>query len=314
MKTEEFIVKCKETHGDKYDYANVEYKNPKTVITIFCKIHKVYFTQNGYAHMRGATSCKQCISEIRRNINILNEEDFLKRCQEVDLKKGNHIKYLSKYINMNSPIKVECLDCGEVWEQLACNRAKGQGCPNCKGVKVLTKEKFIERAKKIHGDKYDYSFVDYKNAWEKVKVFCKSCNTFFLVFPHLHAGTSNQTGCPHCLESKGVRKIRVYLENNNIEFEQEYKLNNVFLDFYIPSKKIALEIDGEQHFIKEHYFNKRNAKKNNITLDECFQHNQELEKLKAEYCKKNGILLIRIPYWDCDNIEKILDDYLSSLA
>lgn len=37
----------------------------------------------------------------------------------------------------------------------------------------LTTEEFVQKAKEIHGDKYDYSKVDYKNSKEKVCIICK---------------------------------------------------------------------------------------------------------------------------------------------
>jgi len=44
--------------------------------------------------------------------------------------------------------------------------------------KRLTTEEFIERAIKIHGNKYDYSLVEYKNTDSKVKIICKNHGIF----------------------------------------------------------------------------------------------------------------------------------------
>ncbi len=45
--------------------------------------------------------------------------------------------------------------------------------------KRLTKDEFIKRAKKVHGDKYDYSDVDYINSKTKVKIVCIEHGSFF---------------------------------------------------------------------------------------------------------------------------------------
>ena len=46
-----------------------------------------------------------------------------------------------------------------------------------------TTNQFVKEAKQIHGDKYDYSLVDYKNSKTKVKIICKKCNTIFEQIP-----------------------------------------------------------------------------------------------------------------------------------
>lgn len=42
----------------------------------------------------------------------------------------------------------------------------------------LTTEEFIEKAKKVHGDKYDYSLVEYKDSRVKVKIICPKHGVF----------------------------------------------------------------------------------------------------------------------------------------
>ena len=60
--------------------------------------------------------------------------------------------------------------------------------------KKLTKEQFIEKARKIHGDKYDYSLVEYKTNKGKIKIICPDHGIFEQrVNNHLQ-----KTGCPFC--------------------------------------------------------------------------------------------------------------------
>ncbi len=58
------------------------------------------------------------------------------------------------------------------------NHLKGQKCPTCSGKNKVTNELFIEKARKIHGDKYDYSQIDYKTAQTKIKIICKEHGEF----------------------------------------------------------------------------------------------------------------------------------------
>ena len=63
------------------------------------------------------------------------------------------------------------------------------------GMKVLTTTEFIERATKVHGDRYDYSKVDYLNRREKVEIVCKEHGSFWQTSAnHLY----NEQGCPAC--------------------------------------------------------------------------------------------------------------------
>ena len=110
-------------------------------------------------------------------------------------------------------------------------------------------------------------------------------------------------GCPICKESKGEKTIREYLEKNNIEFKQEYKFKNckykkeLPFDFYIPEYNLCIEFDGKQHFKPIEHFGG----------EEYFEIIQIRDKIKNNYCKDNGINLLRISYTEKNNITKILD-------
>ena len=74
-------------------------------------------------------------------------------------------------------------------------------------------------------------------------------------------------------------------------------------DFYIPSKKICIELDGE-----DHYRPINRGKWDEDELMERFKDRQLKDNIKTEYCRTHKIKLIRIPYWEFDNIEYILFD------
>ncbi|MDU4051151.1 MAG: hypothetical protein E7H33_09565 [Clostridium perfringens] len=114
--------------------------------------------------------------------------------------------------------------------------------------------------------------------------------------------------CPICKESKGEKAIRLYLEKNNIEFKQEYRFDDCRLrrslpfDFYIPKYNLCIEFDGEQHY-----------KANDFFGEESFKETQKRDKIKNDYCRENNINLIRIPYWELDNVESILNEEFGEL-
>lgn len=75
--------------------------------------------------------------------------------------------------------------------------------------KKMTTEQFIEKARKIHGDKYNYSEVVYKTTWTPVTIICPEHNKFYQV-PHNHLLGS---GCPMCGLMKKVTKNQEYYQN-----------------------------------------------------------------------------------------------------
>jgi len=170
--------------------------------------------------------------------------------------------------------------------------------------KYIPKDDFLKRAKEIHNDKYDYSLItkewwqeNYRNTYLKLPIVCKKHGVFYQrINNHLYG-----SGCPKCNESKGERKIRQYLEENNIEYIYQYKIiyknKNYYFDFFIPDKKIGIEYDGEFHYL--------NLKRMERFIDEILIQ-QKRDKYKNQYCLENNIKLLRIPYWKFNNIKDIL--------
>ena len=116
------------------------------------------------------------------------------------------------------------------------------------------------------------------------------------------------TGCPKCRQSKGEQKIETILKKYNIPYETQKTFDDcrdirpLPFDFYIPDKNIIIEYDGEFHYeIKS--FEKHEPQ--NISIDRL-NKTKTHDKIKDEYCLKNKINLIRIPYWEKSNIENII--------
>lgn len=107
---------------------------------------------------------------------------------------GNEYDYSKVvYVNNNTKVEVICREHGSFWvlPRIHLSNCK---CPKCKGVSS-DREYFIEKAKKVHGDKYDYSKVDYKKANVKVTIICKTCGKEFMQTPNSHL---DGHGCHDC--------------------------------------------------------------------------------------------------------------------
>lgn len=116
-----------------------------------------------------------------------------------------------------------------------------------------------------------------------------------------------QYSCGCVNQSKGERLTRMILKNLKINFIEQYRSSDLrgkskplSFDFFLPEKDIVIECQGQQHYKSVDMFGG----------EERLKLQQEYDELKRDYCKKNNIKLIEIPYWDYD---KINEDYLLNL-
>ncbi len=187
--TIQFIEKSIETHGDKYDYSKVDYVDSQTLVTIICKKHGE-FLQGPSSHI-GGCGCPKCAG-----VSLMTIEDFIEK--SVD-KHGDKYDYSKvEYINVKTKITIICKTHGE-FIQTPDSHISGCGCPNCAQIqrnekRLYTKDKFIQKSIEKHGDKYDYSNVDYVDLQTPVTIICK-IHGDFIQLPINHY---NGCGCQIC--------------------------------------------------------------------------------------------------------------------
>jgi len=163
-------------------------------------------------------------------------------------------------------------------------------------MRKLTTEEFIEKAKKIHGNKYDYSKSIFINTRTKLEIICPIHGIFY----QKANGHLNGKGCSKCNSSKGEIEVRKFLTNNNIIFEEQKRFKDcknklpLPFDFYIPSLNTVIEFQGEQHYTPMKYSNSK----------EKFIKTKINDKIKKEFCISNNINFIEIKY--NEDIESIL--------
>ena len=306
MTVEEFIKRAREIHGDKYDYSKVNYKGMKTKIIITCPIHGD-FPQTPDSHLHG-NGCRKCQYEKLAKINNrkLTLEEFIKQSREIHGDKYDYSKV--KYVNINTKVIITCPIHGD-FPQTPHSHLNGCGCLKCKSIKIsesqrMTKEEFIKRAREIHGDKYDYSKVDYKYIDLKVIITCPIHGDF----PQTPNNHLRGSGCSKCNASKGENTIRNYLIQNGFNFEEQKRFNNcrdkkpLPFDFYLPQYNLCIEFDGKQHFMIINFGHMTKEE-----MEENLKLNQLHDTIKTDYCKINKIHLLRIRY--DEDIKKKLSEY-----
>jgi len=303
---EDFIKKAKEVHGSKYDYIKVEYINSRTKVIIQCTEHGI-FLQIPSNHIRGY-GCPDCAIDRRTN----KQEDFIKKAKEVHGSKYDYIKV--EYINNNVKVAIICSKHG-IFLQEPQNHLRNHGCPICMvDNHVLkhsfTKEKFIEEAKKIHGNKYDYSEVEYVNINTGVKIICKKHGEFNQCY---NSHINQKSGCPKCKMSRSENYILNWLNKFKINFLVEktfedclsIKGRSLPFDFYLPDYNTCIEFDGIHHFYPIDFSHGKYSKEE---IENQFLLIKQHDKIKNEYCYTNNICLIRISYKQ--NIKKELKKWL----
>jgi very-short-patch-repair endonuclease len=285
MSTEEFIEKAKMVHGDKYDYSKTNYVTNKTKVCINCNIHGE-FLQLPSEHLRGK-GCKECgrISASKKQVPSL--DSFIKKAKMVHGDKYDYSK--AEYIHSHTKICIICPIHGEFW-QTPNDHLCGKGCKKCgfdsvSSSKLKTTEQFIKDARKIHGDKYNYSKVEYNGCFDKVCIICPIHGEFWQT-PNDHLCGK---GCQVCRESKMEMLVESILEKNNIFFNRQKKfdwLGSQSLDFYLPEYKIGIECQGIQHYKPVSFGSKK------YNGDEMLELNKERDIRKKTLCDENGIKII----------------------
>lgn len=187
--TEEFIKKANIVHNNQYNYDKVIYEHSKTKILITCDIHGD-FTLSPNTHLSGR-GCQKCTFENRIKSN---STEFIKLSEKVHNKKYNYDKV--KYINSWSKVTITCPVHGD-FKQSPITHSSGCGCVKCSiQNKSSNTEKFIEKAKKVHGTKFSYDKVQYIRAHSKVIITCHTHGDFEQrAYSHL-----NGSGCMKCLQ------------------------------------------------------------------------------------------------------------------
>ncbi|MFA5733351.1 MAG: hypothetical protein WC934_15300, partial [Acidithiobacillus sp.] len=267
---EEFIQKAKLVHGDKYDYSLVNYVGSVIKVKIICPIHGK-FEQRPDKHLYGQ-GCQECYGKKKFTLN-----KFIEKAKLIHGDKYNYSKV--EYKNIFIKIKIICPIHGE-FEQAPVNHLKGYGCVKCSPYAKLTN--FVDRAKLIHGNKYNYSLVNYVNNKTKVRIICP-IHGEFKQKPYHHL---NKFGCQKCFYDNDVSVAH----HEIIDYLKQFKINNILindhelikpneLDIYLPDTNVAIEYNGVYY----HSYNKLESFK------EKYKHYN-----KTSNCFDKGIKLIQI--------------------
>jgi hypothetical protein len=169
----------------------------------------------------------------------------------------------------------------------------GNGCKLCRNENNShSKEYFLKKCLERHPE-IDHSILEYNGVNNNIKLICKKHGVF-----EQNAGyyLNYSKGCKYCSETKGEKKIRIYLEGINLKYKQQYKKYGFTFDFYIPDYNTYIEFNGRQHYEPIEFFGGTES------------YNKQLSKdiLKDHILEKYNIKLIKIGYWQINKVDDIL--------
>ena len=171
---EDFVSRALKVHGDKYDYSQVVYRNHGTDVRIVCRTHEKEFLQTPNNHLAGS-GCPYCGITRRADSHRFTTEEFIARAAKIH--NGKYDYSSVAYTHSEDKVTIICPVHGP-FSIVADWHVQGTGCAECAGVKRLTTDTFIFKAKKVHDDRYDYSKVSYANNWTKVTIVCPEHGPF----------------------------------------------------------------------------------------------------------------------------------------
>ena len=165
----------------------------------------------------------------------LTANEFIKQARNVHGDKYDYSKV--EYVNSKTKICIICPIHGEFW-QTPFSHLSGRGCIFCSGKYKKTSEDFKQNAKKIHGDKYDYSKVEYVNNKTNICIICPIHGEFWQTPDnHLHG-----KGCPKCANEtrnrNKVLKFEEFIKKANKVHNEKYK----YIKKEIKNEKEKIEI------------------------------------------------------------------------
>ena len=137
---------------------------------------------------------------------------------------------------------------------------------------------------------------------------CDCGNEVITTSTYLITGQTRSCGCLNSYYNSYIQK---FLNKLKIKYEPEYTIyigkSRYRFDFYLPKYNLMIEYDGEQHYKPMRY---HNDKDRNI---EDLAKRKKRDEIKNKYCQDNNINLLRIPYYEKENIDFIIIDCLQRL-
>lgn len=297
---------------------------------------------NQHAHRKVLIKCDYCgtIKETHQSThyNAMHNYPFKDCCDKCAGKKTSEVSYYKRrekswsllekhckekhytlitnkneFTDVKMQIRYICPIHGEMSSSMDNMIRKGCGCSKCRdafiGLTNILDVDYVEEYINNINNNVWINKSEYKNSTtHNIDILCGKCKNkiFTTSFNNYKRAGVNQ--CFSCSNkaSRGEELIASILNKYNIDFIPEYRFDDcrdkrsLPFDFYIPLYNLIIEFDGQHHY--ENHENWSN-----------FEITKKHDEIKNDYCYKKNINLLRIPYWDGNNLEEIILNKINEL-
>ena len=256
----------------------------------FLLLSKKYYRVKEKLHVQ----CLICSYKYHTRFDIIASGSKCPNCVGTRRLTGREIKsliskrngiLLSKWENSHVKIKIKCLKCDHIWDTYLSSIRSGSWCSNCHFNSIRNSLQYVQdHIKTKNGSLLSTS---YKNNSQKLEILCNDCdNTFKMTFSNIVGGK----WCALCKNKTQKYLFSLLKEIFNMPVEYNYKgfewlrTNGKYIqeiDIWVPDLKLAIEYDGEQHFIPVCFggISKKEAKEN-------LKDTKRLDKIKNKKIKE----------------------------
>ena len=299
------LEEVKDFYKEKgYEFLDEEYVNTTYLHNVKCP--NGHLIKKRVSDIKAGYGCAECSNTRKKTYNevrtLFEEEGYILLTSE------------EEYDNTHTKVEFICPE--KHRHSIVVHKfIGGERCGECRNKRISltqrTPYKQIKNMFESEGDEILSNESEYINTQKHLKIKCPQ--------GHIYNCTPNnfQKGyrCNLCAKKyKGEEKVKEFLENNNINYEMQKTFKDckdkqvLKFDFYLPQLNICIEYDGLAHFEPTDF-----AGKGEEWAKEQFKGQKLRDEIKNKYCKQNNINLLRIPYWEFDNIENILNKNLLKL-
>lgn len=304
LTNEEFLLRMDNINSD-IEFLS-EYQNSRTYIKCRCNIDGFEWNARPENLLAGK-GCRMCMSRHLRERKLKPHEQFVNEMHNIN----NNIEIVGEYNGAFNKIECMCVIHNETFFSAPTHLLSGEtGCKKCIDIKnhqsgLKTHSQFVRDLCDINKD--IIVIGEYNGAKHKIKVQCKKCG---YVWEPEASSLLCGYGCPGCNFSKGEEKIKAHLTDHNIVFQRQKTFDDLKgiggmplpYDFYLPEFNLLIEYQGQ--------FHDGTAK---IQTENGLKRQKKNDARKKEYTINHNINFLEIWYYDFNNIENILSNYINNL-
>lgn len=301
---DDFVQKAKLKLGDAYTVLG---KYEKSGVRILMRHNICNYEWNVFPNnlFGGRSKCPKCSDKLP-----LTTELFKEKVAAID---KSYI-VLGEYINAVTKVKIKHTTCDYEW-MVRPNHITSTGarCPRCQNKESYNNDDFKKLVSNTTNMEYEFN-GNYVNNRIKAEFLHVKCGTSFMESPASFLYSEQR--CPSCTVSSmsnGEKKIFDLLDRLRVEFNPQYtfkdckSINRLRFDFALMKEQEVLgliEFDGGQHFKPVKWFGGEKG----------FQKQKQRDEIKNKYCNENNIPLLRIPFWEYDNIDALTTEFIKTVA